>query len=145
MDSFDKEIDNIKRQYNKHYLCLINYFVENKRCYFKEGIYNYNLIPLDIRSNSFIQRYNKEIKDILGDKKETNLIYFLGFINSEIIRIKNKLITEHNKNVRFNAKKRKFKEYKYNQRNIKNKTPIDIFKNSIYNKSSNININKNHK
>ena len=27
MDSFDKEIDNIKRQYNKHYLCLINYFV----------------------------------------------------------------------------------------------------------------------
>ena len=45
MDSFDKEIDNIKRQYNKHYLCLINYCVENKRYYFEEGIYNYNLIP----------------------------------------------------------------------------------------------------
>ena len=48
----------------------------NKRCYFEEGIYNYNLIPLDIRSNSYIERYKKEIKDILGDKKENNWIYF---------------------------------------------------------------------
>ena len=73
--------------------------------------------------------------------KIKNVIEFIfwDFLNSEITRIEDKLITEQNKNVRFTAKKTKFKEVKYNERKMKLENPKDIFINSIYNRQ-NINI-----
>ena len=44
------------------------------------------IIPPDIRSNSYLEKYNKIIKDYFGDKKDVNWVLFLGFINNEIIR-----------------------------------------------------------
>ena len=35
---------------------------------FIDGNYNYDLFPKDIRSNSLLERYNKTIKDRLGEK-----------------------------------------------------------------------------
>ena len=83
----------------------------NKRKYFIEGNYNYNLIPLDIRANSYLERYNKEIKDYLGEKKICNWVVFLKFINNEIIRFKNILISNKNKNVRYYCKNSKIWYY----------------------------------
>lgn len=62
---------------------------------------------MDIRSSSYLEKYNKDIKEYLSENKDCNWAYFLGFRNSEITRIENKLITEQNKNVRFKAKKNK--------------------------------------
>ena len=39
-------------------------YTEKKKFYFDET-YNYNKIPLDIRANSYLERYNKIIKDYL--------------------------------------------------------------------------------
>ena len=53
---------------------------------------------------------------------------FDHFINSEINRIKNILINNQNKNVRFYSKKSKFGELKYNERKNKHITDkLDIF------------------
>lgn len=64
-----------------------NYFVENKRIYFERENYNYNLIPTDIRSNSYLEKYNKDIEDYISENKEFNWVFLLGYINSEISRI----------------------------------------------------------
>ena len=72
-----------------------NYFVENQRISFERENYNYNLIPTDIRSNSYLEKYNKDIEDYISENKEYNWAFLLGFINSEISRIQTKLITEH--------------------------------------------------
>ena len=62
MDYFDSEIKNMETRYNKEYYPLLNYFVENKRKFFANGDYDYNTIPEDIRTNSSLERYNKELK-----------------------------------------------------------------------------------
>ena len=56
----------IKYPYYKNF--LYNYFLENKIRYFKDNSYNYNLCPKDCRSNSILKRYNKTIKQYLGEK-----------------------------------------------------------------------------
>ena len=48
-----------------------NYFLEAKLKYFIDGSYNYNKFPMDIRSNSILERYNKIIKTELGKKEHT--------------------------------------------------------------------------
>ena len=119
MNYFDREIKNIKEQYPPYYKALIFHFEMNKRKYFIEGNYNYNLIPLDIRANSYLERYNKEIKDYLGEKKFYNWVVFLKVINNEIIRFKNILISNKNKNVRYYCKNSKFGTMKYTEKNIR--------------------------
>ena len=78
-------------QYPKYYNLLINYFLTTNMKYFIDGIYNYALFRKDIRSNSILERYNKTIKDRLGEKRQCNWVLFLNFINEEIIRITNLL------------------------------------------------------
>ncbi len=46
--------------------------MENKRIYLERENYNYNLIPMDIRSNSYLEKYNKDKKDYLSENKECN-------------------------------------------------------------------------
>ncbi len=72
MKYFYEEIKIMKMQYNIHLYFLINYFVENKRIYLERENYNYNLIPMDIRSNSYLEKYNKDKKDYLSENKECN-------------------------------------------------------------------------
>ena len=80
MKIFEDIISKLIKEYKEDYYVLIDYFVTNKKQYFIEGNYNYNLIPNDIRSNSYLERYNKEIKNYLGEKKEVNWFVFISFI-----------------------------------------------------------------
>ena len=85
-----------------------NYFLEAKLKFFMDGSYNYNNFPMDIRSNSILERYNKIIKTELGVKRTCNWVIFLNFINKEIERINEKLSKNENKNVLFESKHTKF-------------------------------------
>ena len=60
-----------------------NYFIANKKYYFENKSYDYQSFPCDIRPNSVLERYNKEIKNSLGDKNYINWIKFLNFIKSQ--------------------------------------------------------------
>ena len=100
MKYYDNEINNMIAQYSIEYRPLIKYFNENKRIYFEEGNYNYNIIPYDIRTNSFLERYNKEIKKYMNNKKSCNWFVFMTMINEELIRINEILVKNQNKNVK---------------------------------------------
>ena len=58
MKIFVDIISKLIKEYKEEYYVLIDYFVTNKKQCFIEGNYNYNLIPNDIRSNSYLERYN---------------------------------------------------------------------------------------
>ena len=120
MDYFDGEIKNMETQYNKEYYPLISYFVENKRKSFGDGDYNYNTLPEDIRTNSSLERYNKELKKYVGNKKNCYWFIFLNMINNELLRIKDIITKNQNKNVRYYSKKIKFglKKFKEASNNI---------------------------
>ena len=59
--------------------------------YFIDESFNYEKFPKDIRSNSILERYNKTIKEELGQKRTCNWVVFLNFINKEIIIINQQL------------------------------------------------------
>ena len=59
IDYIKEKVNILMLQYPKYYNLLFNYFLENKIKYFKDGSYNYNKFPKDIRSNSILERYNK--------------------------------------------------------------------------------------
>ena len=94
-------------QYSKYYNLLTNYFLTTKMKYFIDRSYNYALFPKDIRSNSILERYNKTIKDRLGEKRQCNWVVFLNFINEEIIRINNLLKINEIINILNSMKKNK--------------------------------------
>ena len=78
-------------QYPTYNNYIINYFLDDKLKYFIDGSYDYSKFPPDIRSNSVLERYNKEIKLQLGEKRTCNWVKFMNFINNEILRINNEL------------------------------------------------------
>ena len=61
-------------QYPKYNNYIINYFLDAKLKYFIDGSYDYSKFPPDIRSNSVLERYNKEIKLQLGEKRTCNWV-----------------------------------------------------------------------
>ena len=108
-----EKINIMSLQYPKYYNLLTNYLLTTKMKYFIDGCYNYDLFPKDIRSNSILERYNKTVKDRLGEKRQCNWVIFLNFINEKIIRIKNLLGKNENINILNNMKKTKFGLEKY--------------------------------
>ena len=113
MEFLKEKINILILQYPKYYNLLFNYFLTTKMKYFIDGSYNYALFPKDIRSNSILERYNKTIKDRLGEKRQCNWVVFLNFINKEIIRITNLLGKNENINILNSMKKTKFGVEKY--------------------------------
>ena len=81
--------------------------------YYIDGSYNYDLFPKDIRSNSILERYNKTIKDRLGEKRQCNGVVILNFINDESMRITNLLGKNENINILNSMKNSKFGLEKY--------------------------------
>ena len=67
---------------------MTNYFIKNKRKYFIEKDYDYYHIPNDIKSNSYLEYYNKFIKKNLGGRKIVNWFNFISFLKNESKRIK---------------------------------------------------------
>ena len=113
------------------------YFIETKLKYFKDGSFNYNKFPKDIRSNSILERYNKIIKSFLGEKITCNWVVFCNFIYNEINRINNQLAKNENINVLFHSKNTGFGKEKF----LNEKTNFEnnnIIINNIESKHENI-------
>ena len=66
---FDDKIDSLKKNYEDFNNFINNYFIKNKRRFFISKDFDYYNIPQDIRSNSYIETYNKFIKENLGKKR----------------------------------------------------------------------------
>ena len=116
IDYLLKKIEILSKQYPLYYNLIKPYIIDTKLKYFKDGSFNYNKFPKDIRSNSILERYNKTIKTELGEKRACNWVIFLNFINKEIIRINEILSKNENINVLFNSKTTKFGKEKYNNK-----------------------------
>ena len=105
MNYFNEYINQIKNE-NKPFKNFIeNYFVKNKIKYFVNEDYNYYKYNDTIRSNSYIETYNKYIKSQLGYKKYVNWVNFLNFLKAESDRSIKKLNELANHNVKFSKKK----------------------------------------
>ena len=116
MNYFDNKIKILESQYREHYSYIIKYFYKEKRKYFEDNSFNYNICPPDIRVNSIVAHYNSTIKKYFGEKKETNWIIFMNFIKSEIQIIIDKLSKNENKNVIYYSKYTKFGSEIYNNK-----------------------------
>ena len=143
------QINIILLQYPSYYNNLCTYFLDTNLKYFEDGSYDYNKFPKDIRSNSVLERYNRTIKQYLGEKRNCNWVVFLNFINNEIIRINETLGKNENINILYAEKHTKFgkekftnssqikTEYKDNNlkvtNNITNKWLINKLNNCRYN------------
>ena len=108
MEYIDNKIAELKNNFPKHINFLDNYFIKNKYIYFQNDNLNYSLIPIDARSNSYLENYNKIIKEYFGNKHETNWLNFINFIKSQSIKSLEKLIINANANVRYKEKYTKF-------------------------------------
>ena len=78
----DDKLEEIKVNYPIYTNYIENYFIKFKYKYFVNVNLNYDLIPKDIRSNSFLENYNRYIKKMLGDTNECQWINFIHFIKS---------------------------------------------------------------
>ena len=107
------QINIILLQYPSYYNNLCTYFLDTKLKYFEDGSYDYNKFPKDIRSNSVLERYNRTIKQYLGEKRNCNWVVFLNFINNEIIRINETLGKNENINILYEEKHTKFGKEKF--------------------------------
>ena len=76
--------------------------------YFKDGGFNFNKFPKDLRANSILEIYNRTKKKWIRCKKSCKLVIFLNFINKEIIRISDILSKNENSNVLYKSKNTKF-------------------------------------
>ena len=86
MKIFDEFINNLISE-NKPFINFINnYFLKNKRKYFLNEDYNYSKYICTVRSNSYIEYYNKYVKNELGNKKIVNWVTFIKFLKNELER-----------------------------------------------------------
>ena len=69
MDIFNMLINNIIEEHSEYADYINKYFIINKKKYFEDESYNYCLIPVDCRTNSNIEIYNRYIKTNLDKKK----------------------------------------------------------------------------
>ena len=120
----ETKIKILSSQYPIYSNMINGYFLDTKLKYFKDGSYNYNNFPKDIRSNSILERYNKTVKTCLGAKRTCNWVIFINFINNEINRIDEELAKNENVNVLYEIKNTKFGIEKYAP-NIRNNNKKD--------------------
>ena len=140
------KINNIKEKYSNYINFIDNYFMKNKLKFFISGEINYRLLPLDCRTNSSLENYNKIMKESLGKNRYIHWINYINFINSESTRIKNKIYKNLNQNIVYNSKFTKFGLNKYikEQRKIEeNNTIKDIkkYEKNLLGEENNLNIN----
>ena len=112
----------------------ILYFYKYKLQFFISGEYIYSQLPIDCRSNSYLENYNLFLKIKLGRKYNLNWNLFINFLKNESDRIGKKLTSNTEKNYVFISKPKftkfgleKFTEKKYN----KNKTAANIISKNI--------------
>ena len=100
------------------------YFKRYKMEYFINGDYNYSELPIDCRSNSYLENYNLFIKQNLGRKYKLRWDIFIKFLKSESERIRNKLTKNTESNLLQKAKNTKFGLEKYTEKLYETKMNI---------------------
>ena len=66
------KVQAISLKYPKYFNSINQYFLDVRLNYFEDESYNYNAFPMDIRSNSILERYNKNVKTEFGEKCTCN-------------------------------------------------------------------------
>ena len=97
---FNEECKKLITKYPEYTNFINNYFIKNKIEYFIDQSLNYNLVPKDCRTNSFLENYNGYIKSKLGKNRVTNWVNFLNFLKEESQRSINKLYNATGKNLK---------------------------------------------
>ena len=105
---FDDTVDNIKKKNPIFTNFIDKYFIKVKRKYFVSKDFDYYHIPNDIRANSYVETYNKFIKENLGKKRIINWYNFIIFLKNESKRIKDKIYTFDKQNIKYQQKKQNF-------------------------------------
>ena len=94
-------VHNICKELIKNYPLYENfinqYFLKNKLQYFEDKSLDYNSIPEDCRSNSYLENYNGYLKYKLGKFRIVNWINFIHFIKEESSRSIEKLLNKNSK------------------------------------------------
>ena len=75
-------------------------------------------MPVDCRSNSYLENYNLFMKQNLGKKYKLRWNVFIDFLKSESSRIRNKLTKDTESNILEKVKKTKFGLEKYTEKKI---------------------------
>ena len=110
----------LKEKYPKYNNFIENYFCKTKLKHFLSNEYNYSLIPEDCRSISYLENYNKIMKESLGKSRYIHWINFIHFLKSESTRIKMKIYNNCNANILYKSKFSKFGIKKYEDYEDKN-------------------------
>ena len=82
LDKITTIIDNLKSKFPSHFYYLDSFINENLK-YFINGALYYSKFAKLVRSNSFLENYNRNIKEYLGEKKTVSFLNFLSFIKRE--------------------------------------------------------------
>ena len=77
-------MQNIIKDYPLYTNYINNYFINNYKFAFEKEYYNYNNIPKDCKSNSFLENYNKYLKIKLGKNRHIKLVYLYKFYKRRI-------------------------------------------------------------
>lgn len=100
-----KSLDKIAKKYPLYANFIENYFKKYQIRFFENHSLNNQSVPIDCRTNNFLENYSDYIKKKLGEKRVINWINFLHFIKEE----SNRTITKLQENANFN------KLYAYNK------------------------------
>ena len=95
----NNKLEEIVQNYPNFKNIIENYFKNYKLEFFVNGDYNYNELPADCRSNSYLENYNLYMKQNLGKKYKLQWDVFLNFLKNESERIRNKLTKKTETNV----------------------------------------------
>ena len=101
MNKFNDLINKIIDSHPDYEEFITDYFIKNKKIYFQDGTYNYNLLPFDCRTNNSLESYNKYLKINLGNKNSLCWMNFINFIKQDIEKNTEKIISSGNINKRF--------------------------------------------
>ena len=98
MNIINQRINNLIKKYPLYENYINNYFKVNKYEYFEDLSLDYNRIPIDFRTNNYLENYNGFIKSQLGKTRIVNWVNFIHFIKKESERSIEKLINHKNFN-----------------------------------------------
>ena len=105
----NNKLNQLIQNYPRFEHIIENYFKVNKLPYFINGDYNYNDLPIDCRSNSYLENYNLYMKQNLGRKYKLRWDTLLKFLNEKFEIIRNKLTRNNEVNVLQKLKKQNLK------------------------------------
>lgn len=91
MKIINQKLNKIIKKFPLYENYINNYFKVNKYEYFEDLSLDYNRIPIDFRTNNYLENFNGYIKNQLGKNRIINWVNFIHFIKLESRRSIEKL------------------------------------------------------